>query len=171
MKITHNTNKIAHPMRRPNHLSITSYYAIKKIFKTVFRVMKNQTIGWTLTLKIVKFQTREKPPPRKTKQKLLNHAKLQTRKTKQKLLNHAKLQKAKHPHSLKKTKHTKQNNPKTNKLPKKLKVTLRYMYNSSTYIFSSSKRDNPHLDKFVYASSKRKEKGWENSPFSVSRKN
>ena len=35
----------------------------KKIFKTVFRVMKNQTIGWTLTLKIVKFQTREKQPP------------------------------------------------------------------------------------------------------------
>ena len=121
--------------------------------------MKNQTIGWTLTLKIVKFQTREKQPP------------THPRKTKQKLLNHAKLQKAKHPHSLKKTKHTKQNNPKTNKLPKKLKVTLRYMYNSSTYIFSSSKRDNPHLDKFVYASSKRKEKGWENSPFSVSRKN
>ena len=25
--------------------------------------MKNQTIGWTLTLKIVKFQTREKQPP------------------------------------------------------------------------------------------------------------
>ena len=62
MKITQNTNKKAHPMLRQNHFSITSYYAIKKLFKTVLRVMKNQTIGWILIQKIVKFQTREKQP-------------------------------------------------------------------------------------------------------------